>query len=339
MLVSDLLSSIPSDTRRWVEESFAAHRKTVISALTKELRFPLSWGRSEATDTLLCSCAVSVDEIAIPERLAALKIPPEYALAAKLQIWLPSLTTFATSSKEMRQLIDGLRADLAQHIELPRFSEALQSSAATVEKLLQLSAIGKFDLTRHILSVNEDVLGVFQFHPREGEHGYKKSYRTDAKLYWGVLGLVSRALGVTLEGLTVKVLAHEYAHAYTHLSFDRNGQRWTGKRFAAADHVLKEGLAQYYAARCLDRMRDRVPEAWKAYEELLPKQPPAYRAHLIWLKQSTPEEVGAALARIRQEETATYKAFCEDLNIDPKDAEAEMNRTGEGEDGSTPCEA
>ncbi len=78
-----------------------------------------------------------------------------------------------------------------------------------------------------------------------GENGsrYRRKYSTQICLYWGVIGLVARLLGVSVEGLTITVLAHEYAHAYTHLGFDRSGGRWTGEAFGASEHELVEGLA------------------------------------------------------------------------------------------------
>jgi hypothetical protein len=264
---------------------------------------------------------MTVDDIGMPEALDALRIPDEYVLAAKLQMWLPSLRAFSISSKELADLANRLRRDLPAKIDLGGFTESLQTSSSIVEQLLQLAGLDQFDLTKHVLAVNEDVMGVFTYDPNEGRHGYKRAYRTESRLYWGVLGLFSRALGVTVEGLTIKVLAHEYAHAFTHLGFDRDGHRWTGEGFWSAEHVLKEALAQYYAALCLARIRDRMPEGWEAYEKLLPKQPPAYSAHCVWLEKSTPEQVGSVLAKMRRKSGATYGGFCKALDIEPPKAE------------------
>jgi hypothetical protein len=61
------------------------------------------------------------------------------------------------------------------------------------------------------------------------------------ELFWGVIGLVSRLLGVSVEGLTVKVLAHELAHAYTHVGADADGRRWGTTAFQRTDRALLEG--------------------------------------------------------------------------------------------------
>lgn len=317
MLVLDLVASLPSDTRERVEDTYSMYRTVVREAISKELRLPLTWGRSEAVDTWHCSCAVSVDEIGMPETIGRLKIPDEFVLAAKLQMWLPSLRSFSGAAIDLRDLANSLANELAEHIDVPEFRKSIDEASDVVELLLKLASLKDFDLTAYILSVNEDVMGVFSYNPNEGKNGYKRAYRTDARLYWGVIGLISRTLGVSIEGLTVKVLAHELAHAYTHLGFDRDGKRWTGESFGNAEHALVEGLAQYYAALCLDRLRRRIPEAWDAYEELLPKQPPAYQGHTLWLEESSPEQVGAALARIRQQPSAQYAEFCALLGLKP----------------------
>jgi hypothetical protein len=43
---------------------------------------------------------------------------------------------------------------------------------------------------------------------------------------WGVIGLFSQILGLNPEALTIVVLAHELAHAYTHRTADIDGKFW-----------------------------------------------------------------------------------------------------------------
>lgn len=52
--------------------------------------------------------------------------------------------------------------------------------------------------------------------PRQPSWGDTDDANARIGLFWGVIGLVSRHLGVSVAGLTVKVLAHELAHAYSH---------------------------------------------------------------------------------------------------------------------------
>ena len=100
------------------------------------------------------------------------------------------------------------------------------------------------------------------------------------------------------------VLVHELAHAYTQLGADIEGRRWAVNAFAKAETALKEGLAQYYTHRVLQRLEKRYPEAFAVYKQMLLRQPNAYRTHMEWIDNSTPEAVRRAMleARRRQEE-------------------------------------
>jgi len=85
-----------------------------------------------------------------------------------------------------------------------------------------------------IFDIREDVLGAYYFRIPE------------IRLYWVVIGIVARAIGVSVEALTVVVLAHELAHAYTHLGHDIDNERWETERFARTELDIVEGLAQFY---------------------------------------------------------------------------------------------
>jgi hypothetical protein len=116
------------------------------------------------------------------------------------------------------------------------------------------------------------------------------------EMYWGVLGLVARDLDVSVEDLTCVVLAHEYAHAFTHVGTDANDASWETSRFAGAAHEVKEGLAQYFTE--LTCRQIKVRGAYAAYEKLVEQQPPAYRVHLEW--KVKPEIVRLAMMKMRR---------------------------------------
>ena len=148
----------------------------------------------------------------------------------------------------------------------PRGEEILRQRESGLPAALELSVellgrLDAYDPVKIILEVNEDVLGVYRyklpsrFRPEDPWSG-------SIELYWGVIGVVAAATGVTIEALTVVVLAHELAHAYTHLGADIDGRRWASTDFRDSAHPLKEGLAQYYTYRVLDRLRVRMPEAF-----------------------------------------------------------------------------
>jgi hypothetical protein len=117
-------------------------------------------------------------------------------------------------------------------------------------------------------------------------------------------------MGCRVDDLTVVVLTHELAHAYTHLGADIEGHRWPSSKFAAAETALTEGLAQYYTHRVLERLssRGRYSGARKIFEDMLPAQPDAYRSHEPW-KKSSPEAVRLAMLEVRRRNEGKLSEF------------------------------
>jgi|LauGreSBDMM110SN_4_FD.fasta_scaffold22649_2 hypothetical protein len=103
-----------------------------------------------------------------------------------------------------------------------------QTANAWLKKLDEMRTMER------IFDIREDVLGAYYFRIPE------------IRLYWVVIGIVARAIGVSVEALTVVVLAHELAHAYTHLGHDIDNERWETERFARTELDIVEGLAQFY---------------------------------------------------------------------------------------------
>ena len=129
------------------------------------------------------------------------------------------------------------------------------------------------------------------------------------ELYWAVIGLVAPLIGASAASLTVVVLAHELAHAFTQVGADIEGYRWELESFHAAERPLKEGIAQYYTALACDRLTRVAPGAQAAYEALLPKQPDAYRVHVPWLEEHREEEVRLALVQARRSDVTKAADF------------------------------
>jgi hypothetical protein len=158
---------------------------------------------------------------------------------------------------------------LFQHPPIPAGPEAVaqvrHTLDAVIKKLDELKAVDQ------IVGINEDVLGAYFF------------LIPEVRLYWMVIGIVATALGVSLEALTVVVLTHELAHAYTHLGRDIDSEQWDREDFAAADLDIVEGLAQFYTQVICQRLQYRMPAAMEAYQALLEKQSEPYRAHEKWV--------------------------------------------------------
>jgi hypothetical protein len=160
----------------------------------------------------------------------------------------------------------------------PRDIERVQTTAKRLlEKLDKVKAI------KSMLEIEEDVLGAYFYRVPE------------VRLYWMVIGIVATMLNVSPEALTIVVLAHELAHAYTHLGRDIDNEQWTTSDFAAADLDIVEGLAQFYTGVVCRNLASRYPEAIRAYEALLGRQGKAYRAHLKWVEG---DERGGEIVRV-----------------------------------------
>ena len=130
------------------------------------------------------------------------------------------------------------------------------------------------DLTRRLRELAVDVLGAYLFKPRK------------VLIFWLPIAIFAAALGCRVEALTVVVLAHELAHAYTHLGHDTDGFAWRTEDFGASDRAVVEGLAQFYTHIVCDRLGDRIPEAERVFNDLLEDQHPIYRTHARWIARA-----------------------------------------------------
>ena len=146
-----------------------------------------------------------------------------------------------------------------------------------------LRKLDERNTVKQVIGIEEDVLGAYFFRIPQ------------IRLYWVVIGITARTLGVAVEALTIVVLAHELAHAYTHLGRDIDNERWDTGHFADSDLDIVEGLAQFYTKVICTRLQDRMPAALQAYEALLKEQSGPYRAHLNWVES---DERGGEIVRV-----------------------------------------
>jgi hypothetical protein len=193
----------------------------------------------------------------------------------------------------LEQARDGTAGLLNLRDELLRLPEPEKwtSSSTTDLQSVQhwaaalLTMLDQHDPLKRVLSVSEDILGVYEYDARDMLAEERTVNRATIRLYWGVIGLVSEWLGCEVEDLAIVVLTHELAHAYTQLGADIEGRRWPAPLFARAETALKEGLAQYYTERVLRRLDHRAGSALAVFRAMLPKQSDAYRAHEPWVQE------------------------------------------------------
>ncbi len=176
----------------------------------------------------------------------------------------------------------------------------VQELVKRVEKLLE-----KLSLLKRIRDINEDILGAYFFRGPQ------------IQLYWMVIGLLAGVLNVSVEALTVVVLAHELAHAYTHLGYDIDGIQWKTESFAQTDLRIVEGLAQFYTEVTCKKLEPRFPPAKQAYEAFLSIQGGPYVTYKQWVSdEDQPGElVRFSMINTRSQNIKEYGGFLEALEI------------------------
>lgn len=157
-----------------------------------------------------------------------------------------------------------------------RGSQGALERSLRIAHILQTLAVTR-EVFAEIKEIREDILGAYYFvGPRSPR----------IEIYWMAQALFAAAFGLRIEDLTIVTLAHELAHAYTHVGRDIDGSAWRDLGFAQSDSAVVEGLAQHYTAVVTGRVSVRAPGAQNAYEVLLQHQSEAYLAHDSWFEKS-----------------------------------------------------
>lgn len=308
MHINELVKQLPKETKTKVEQAKNAYNRLIREAIRFESRLSLNSGKS---DDLSENSSIRVPikvEVGCPEEIINFEIPEQYAFAALLSQIRNELVQLKESAGVVTDFICGY-----QHIdEMSEFvGGGICYSSSEADKLLQI--IDKYDLVKELLSFNKDILGCYQYSTDQNHFDYQTSANREILLYWWVIGLTAPRLGVTVEALTAVVLAHELAHAYTHLGYDIDGNRWADSGFQESDLKVTEGLAQYYTERVMSKLMFKIPDGWDAYTKLLEKQSVYYRAHKLWINEmkATPESVREALIQARSLQRTSLNQFNE----------------------------
>jgi hypothetical protein len=302
--LEELLARLPSDTQERVARTKDRFNNNVREALRQETGMRLNRDSQAGPGE-----SVNVPITLIPGLPLVLRqkgpLPDDAQRVAILAPYTQVLRELRDGCDVVNQAKQEWQRDSLLHHILSKNETAVQATRDLAEELLKESQ--RINLVQWILEVDEDVLGVYRSAP--GRNGEKEG----VELFWGVIGLIARWLAVPVEDLTLVVLAHELAHAYTHLGSDIDGYRWQTPSFRISAHEIKEGLAQYYTVRVLNRLQMLGEGPLKAYERLLPHQPPAYQVHVPWLHDQTPEMVRAAMMHVRRLPIPTWPNFLDAL--------------------------
>ncbi|MDE0031502.1 MAG: hypothetical protein OXU42_19145 [Deltaproteobacteria bacterium] len=235
---------------------------------------------------------------AYPVSLQGITFPDEIETVMLLARYRAALEATRDGTSRLLRL----REELSERPDPDRWMSADASDLQAVFYWAQalLTALDQQDPLGTVFSVDEDILGVYEYDASGPSYDDRVVNRATIRLYWAVIGLVSEWLGCKVEDLTIVVLAHELSHAYTQLGADIEGRRWSAVKFARLEAAVAEGLAQYYTDRVLRRLASRYPEALSAHEKMLPHQPDIYRTHQNWLEDFTPEAIRRAMLEMRR---------------------------------------
>jgi len=304
--LTDLFARVPPEVEARVRRARDQARPAVQDAMRAECRLVLR--TAEETEQKRPGAQVPI-EVApgYPAVLKEIEFPDDIERIMLLGRYRVPLEQTRDAMPGLLLLRDALVRRNEPEPLLSATVPQLQSVAAWTARLLKI--LDKHDPLKRVLSVREDFLGVYEYDARGLFVDEHAANRATIRLYWGVIGLVSEWLGCSVEDLTVVVLTHELAHAYTQLGADIEGRRWAAPSFAKAETALKEGLAQYYTDRVLRRLERRYGGALSVFLKMLPHQPDAYRSHEGWATDYSPEAVRRAMLEIRRWNESKFEDF------------------------------
>lgn len=210
----------------------------------------------------------------VPVRVVS-ELPIRFA--ARVQNIAPRDLTLLLNASKLEGVVSGTNflEEHFQELSMIQFDRSCKAGEDEIKNVCGfaedlLKYIKSIDQSRSILEIDEDILGAYFFNLPE------------IRLYWIVIGVYSQMLDIPIEALTVVVLVHELAHAYTHLGFDIDDRNWKTEDFARSDAYLVEGLAQFYTKVICEQIQQRLPTAKSAFEKLLENQHEVYSEHEKW---------------------------------------------------------
>ena len=127
------------------------------------------------------------------------------------------------------------------------------------------------------------------------------------ELYWLCIGLCNILYDFPIEDFTLVVLIHELVHGYTHIGFDKDGNKWQTDDFNKCDPKIVEGFAEFYTEMICKDYFDKALGAFNALE--LPIQ---YTEYKNWFGENEPDKYEKArriLLRTRTHKIINYDEF------------------------------
>ena len=304
----DILDLIGGDTEQQVENADVRWKKDLREQVKSLTGFKLNYHADGRAIQGLVPVSLRPGLPAPLELLMNEELPDDDRWAIELiGAWRERIEALAVSSNQFAPLIKGL-SDLETWSErASQYQQTLENVQQMTEQMRGYAVMAK--LLKRMMAIEDDILGAYFYQEHPTLFGTSPR-KMKIELYWLVIGSVARMIGATVEGLTAVVLAHEMAHAYTHVGRDIDGKCWESS-FANADRAVKEGLAQFYTHLTMNKMKEQGDTAlWDAYTRLLNYQEGPYLGHLDWVAGCSPEVMRDALIKTRRSnQVATIDEF------------------------------
>ncbi len=309
--LTELIEKVPPEVENRVKKTLSHAKPILQEMLRRECRLTMRKGESDEEDRKNVQVPVEVapghpvilEDVTFPDDLERILLLGRERAALE-------------SARASADALIPLRAKLAQRSAPDQWTGATEAEIRSVRDWADtlLNRLDESDPIKAVLAVSEDCLGVYSF---DISALFADEYAINGariRLYWGVIGLCAEWMGCTVEDLTVVVLTHELAHAYTQLGADIDGRRWPATVFNRVEMGLAEGLAQYYTDRVLNRVQKQHPAALGVFLKMQPQQPEPYRAHQPWLTAYSPEAVRRAMLEVRYWKELKLSDFNRRLN-------------------------
>lgn len=324
--LSSLIAEVSAETETTVKTTRNRRRLAIQMALRSESRLFLP--TTEDSDDGRAGASLPVTVLpGYPAPLRNIELPDDFVLGLLLG-------SNRTAIEHARSGTEGLLKLQAQMAADPRWANLVSATEVQVRATFDwagalLALLQQSDPMSTLLQVEKDVLGTYQITFNETLPMFGDEYATNQatiSLYWGVIGLFAKWMDCNVEDLTIMVLTHELAHAYTQLGADSEGKRWPASEFAKVDVALAEGLAQYYTDRALTRLGAKYAKAHEIFVRLQTYQSAAYRAHEGWSDRYTSEAVRLAILEARRQKVQTVEEFVLRLDDAQKTLETTSKR-------------
>lgn len=289
--IRQLLTSQQADVRERIEQACKQANLAIREYLRSETALKLS--QAERRQTVPYQVVDGIPR-SLAYKLEDLPDPILLLLLQKRQLLKQGESALQLTVNNYGEILQVLGAKDAGE------KNALKTSGEFIHNILK--KLDSFKLPDLIREIDEDVLGAYFF-------------RVPAiQIYWMPIAMVAGILDVSAEDLSFVVLAHELAHAYTHVGLDIDGVQWDTEEFARTSKMIVEGLAQFYTESICNKYANRQPDIFKAFELLLEKQPEPYTHFKEWTKEHVSEVVRFSMISARSNNIREYDHFLYEMN-------------------------